>query len=127
MIRLQQRARRSAAFVFAAAAAASVAASAPGLARNNFDGMWSVSIITEKGECDRGYRYPIAIQNGLLANAGDTPFDISGKVATNGAITVRVAHGDKAATGQGRLSGTFGQGHWTAGACAGTWTAERRG
>ena len=126
MIRSQQQIRRSIAFVFAAAAVATVAASAPSLARSNFDGMWSVSIVTEKGECDRGYRYPIAINNGVLANAGDAGFDISGKVAPTGAITVRVAHGDKAATGQGRLSGTYGTGSWSAGSCTGTWTAERR-
>jgi len=126
MIRSQQQIRRSIAFVFAAAAVATVAASAPSLARSNFDGMWSVSIVTEKGVCDRGYRYPIAINNGVLANAGDAGFDISGKVAPTGAITVRVARGDKAATGQGRLSGASGTGSWTAGTCAGTWTAERR-
>ena len=46
-----------------------------------YDGLWSVSIVTEKGDCDRGYRYPIRISNGQLANAGDTAFTISGKVA----------------------------------------------
>lgn len=121
-----------ASFAVAALAVATTAASAPGVAKSNvaksnFDGSWSVSIVTEKGECDRGYRYPIAINNGTLVNAGDTAFDISGKVANNGAITVRLAYGDKAAVGTGRMSPTYGTGSWSGGSCAGTWTAERKG
>ena len=45
-----------------------------------YDGLWSVSIVTEKGDCDRGYRYPIRISNGPLANAGDVAVNIAGKV-----------------------------------------------
>jgi hypothetical protein len=92
-----------------------------------YDGLWSVSIVTEKGDCDRGYRYPIRISNGQLANAGDTNFSISGKVGESGAVTVTVAAAGKSATGSGRLSADAGGGHWTGGACSGTWTAERRG
>jgi hypothetical protein len=126
MIRSHTLVRR--AFLVAAAlAVTTVAASAPGVAKSNYDGQWSVSIVTEKGDCDRGYRYPIGINNGVLFNAGDTAFDISGKVATNGAVVVKVAHGDKSATGTGKMSPTYGEGSWSGGACAGTWTAERRG
>jgi hypothetical protein len=92
-----------------------------------FDGLWSVSIVTEKGDCDRGYRYPIRITNGQLVNAGDTAFAISGKVGQTGAITVMVAAAGKSATGSGQLAGNAGGGHWTGGACSGSWTAERRG
>ena len=42
-----------------------------------YDGLWSVSIVTEKGDCDRGYRYPIRIANGQLTNAGDAAFTIT--------------------------------------------------
>jgi len=118
---------RRAVLTAAALAVSTVAASAPGIAKSSYDGQWSVSIVTEKGECDRGYRYPIGINNGVLYNAGNTSFDISGKVAANGAVVVRVAHGDKSATGIGRMSPTYGEGSWSGGACAGTWTAERRG
>ncbi|MGB6534741.1 MAG: hypothetical protein WBF58_02135 [Xanthobacteraceae bacterium] len=92
-----------------------------------YDGLWSVSIITEKGDCDRGYRYPIRIARGLLANGGSDPFDISGRVVSSGAITVRVSHGAQSATGSGRLAGNSGGGYWHGAACSGTWTAERRG
>ncbi len=92
-----------------------------------FDGLWSVSIVTEKGDCDPGYRYPVRIANGQLVNAGDTAFTISGKVGQTGSITVTVAAAGKSATGIGQLAGNAGGGHWTGGACSGTWTAERRG
>ena len=101
-------------------------AAAPVQATSNFDGKWSVVIVTEKGDCDRAYRYPIDIKNQSLVNAGSTSFDISGKVSGDGAVAVRIAYGDKSANGSGRLSGTSGEGHWAGGACAGTWTAERR-
>jgi hypothetical protein len=98
-----------------------------GSAAPRYDGLWSVSIVTEKGDCDRGYRYPIRITNGQLVNAGDTNFAISGKVGQTGAITVTVAAAGKSASGSGQLAGNAGGGHWAGGACSGSWTAERRG
>ena len=98
-----------------------MAKSAPG-----YDGLWSVVIVTEKGTCDRAYRYPIRISNGALVNAGSSAINITGKVRDNGAITVTLSDSRKDATGSGQLSGTTGAGSWTAGDCAGTWEAERR-
>lgn len=98
-----------------------MAKSAPG-----YDGLWSVVIVTEKGTCDRAYRYPIRISNGALVNAGSSAINITGKVRDNGAITVTLSDGRKDATGSGQLSGTTGAGSWTTGDCAGTWEAERR-
>ena len=90
---------------------------------------WDVSstIVTEKGNCDRGYRYPVRISNGTLANAGDSVFTISGRVGGSGAITVTLSAGGRSATGSGRLAGNMGGGSWSGGACSGSWTAERRG
>jgi hypothetical protein len=92
-----------------------------------YDGVWSVSIVTEKGDCDRGYRYPIRISHGQLLNVGDAPVTITGKVAPSGAIRVLVSHGSSSAHGSGHLAGNAGNGSWTGGACSGSWTAERRG
>jgi hypothetical protein len=91
-----------------------------------YDGMWSVSIVTEKGDCDRGYRYPIQISNGVLGNSSPDIFTVSGKVDPAGVIVVIVSAGNKSATGSGRLAGNSGAGHWQGGACSGTWSAERR-
>ena len=94
----------------------------------SFDGAWSVLIMTEKGTCDRAYRYPVKIENGAVGYAGSASFTVSGKVDPKGAVTVTVARGSQSATGTGRMSGTDGTGTWTAasGDCSGTWTAERR-
>jgi hypothetical protein len=109
-------------------AATAVPASAPATAKSNFDGQWSVLIVTQKGTCDRAYRYPVKIDNGSVGYAGTASFTVSGKVGDNGAVTVLVARGNQSAKGQGRLSGRDGSGVWTAGSgdCSGTWTAERR-
>lgn len=102
------------------------AAVAPVQATGAYDGRWSVVVVTEKGDCDRAYRYPIDIKGQSLLNAGNTAFDISGKVQIDGNVAVRISYGDKRASGSGRLSATTGQGQWSGGSCAGSWTAERR-
>jgi hypothetical protein len=113
--------------LFTLVAASATVATTSSYAVPAYDGLWSVSIVTEKGDCDRGYRYPIRIQNGALANAGSvTAVTINGKVQPTGAITVIVSTGSKSATGSGRLSGDLGEGHWSGGECSGSWTAERR-
>ena len=107
--------------------AASSMASTASFALPRYDGLWSVSIVTQKGDCDPGYRYPVRITNGTLSNAGDSNFTVSGRVGSTGAITVTVSAAGKSATGSGRLAGDAGIGSWIGGACSGTWTAERRG
>jgi hypothetical protein len=125
MIAFQNFLGRGAACALVAATATLVSTST--FALPSYDGLWSVSIVTEKGDCDAGYRYPIRITHGLLVNGGEAAFTISGKVAQTGAIIVTVSAGQKSATGIGRLAGNSGEGHWTGGSCSGSWTAERRG
>jgi hypothetical protein len=127
MIEIKNRIGRSAICALVAASTAFVASTTLAGAAPRYDGVWSVSIVTEKGDCDPGYRYPIRISNGALANAGDNAFTITGKVAPTGAIVVTVSAAGKSATGLGRLAGDMGGGSWTGGTCSGSWTAERRG
>ena len=98
----------------------------PAQAKTSFDGKWSVVIITEKGSCDRSYRYPVRIDGGTVGYAGEASFNVSGRVMPNGKVTVSVSRGDKRANGSGQLSGDFGTGSWSGGECSGTWQAERR-
>ena len=121
--------RRSTTVAFATVALSAVALTAfapQSQAVNNFDGKWSVVIMTTKGDCDRAYRYPIDIKNATLVNAGNASFDISGKVEGNGAVAVKISYGQKSASGSGRLNGSSGEGRWSGGGCAGSWMAERR-
>jgi hypothetical protein len=106
----------------AIAALATPASSAP-----NFDGLWSVVIVTERGTCDRAYRYPIRISRGQMLNEGSSPVTINGRVGGTGSVNVTVSRGSQNATGSGRLNGNNGAGTWRGGECSGTWQAERRG
>lgn len=99
---------------------------APAAAKPTFDGQWSVVIVTDKGSCDRAYRYPVRISNGEVVNDGPSLVNVSGKVNGNGAVKVLVSAGDKSATGVGKLSAKIGGGSWSGGECSGRWQAERR-
>src|SRR5262249_28215500 len=100
-------------------------------ARSGFDGLWSVSIVTEAGPCERGLRYPVRIVGGAIRHApeaGFTDFNLSGRVDQRGFVRVSVSRGEHNGQGSGRLSGNSGSGTWhspTLG-CSGTWSAERR-
>ncbi len=96
----------------------------------SFDGVWSVLIVTLRGDCDRGYRYPLRIFGGRVMKADSDPnYQVYGAVARSGAIAVTVSGGGKTASGRGRLRGNQGGGVWrtTSGQCSGQWSAERRG
>jgi hypothetical protein len=125
MTSLQNRSSRRA--LFAVIATVGALTSSASFAGPSYDGVWSVLVHTEKGDCDPGYRYPIRIANGHLVNAGDSNFTITGAVAPTGAITVTVSAAGKSASGSGHLAGVAGGGSWSGGACSGSWTAERRG
>ncbi len=91
-----------------------------------FDGRWSVVIETERGACDRSYRFGIDVVNGAVTYDG-SPY---GRVTPKGAVRISLSMGDQHAEGGGRLSLTSGRGAWrgfgSAGACSGHWVAERR-
>jgi hypothetical protein len=87
--------------------------------------------MTRDGVCTPTLRYPLAISNGIVGNASDTPVTVQGRVAPNGNVRVVVQSGGSWADGTGRLSTATGSGVWrgqgTSGLCQGTWQAERRG
>lgn len=98
--------------------------------RTNYDGNWSVLIVTNSGPCDRGYRYGLSIRGGRVFYTGSLAVNVDGQVSGNGVVRVRVSAGSQGATGVGRLSRDYGEGSWrglgSSGSCSGTWTAERR-
>lgn len=111
-------------------AAATMAGTAGSVsAKTIYDGRWSVVIITDRGTCDRAYRYSIDIQNGVVRYGGDV-VAMSGRVANNGAVRVTVSRGSQRAAGQGRLGRSYGTGTWkglgNGDSCSGRWEAERR-
>ena len=125
-VRTQMRTHLRRTAIALIASCAALATTTAGFAAPRFDGTWSVSIVTTKGDCIASYRYPMKIANGVLANGGDIAIDVSGKVAPTGAVSVKLSHGDTNATGSGRLAGNAGGGSWHTTSCSGSWTAERR-
>ena len=91
-----------------------------------FNGSWSVAINTQSGACEPHYRFGVEIIDGNVVYEGEP----AGQVSRNGGVWVNVSSGGQQAAGQGRLSRNYGTGVWrgygSAGACAGTWQAERR-
>jgi hypothetical protein len=113
------------AVVTAAAGSVGVASAA-----SPYDGRWSVVIQTTKGACDQAYRYGLAIANGNVTYAGESDFQVRGRVADDGRVHVQVSRGGSYADAHGRLSRSSGSGTWRglgSGVCSGRWSAERRG
>lgn len=111
-------------FVCALALSGSVAKAAP------HDGNWSVLVVTEKGSCDKGFRYNVAVANGRVRYQGDTAVSFNGTVEPSGAVKVSIRLGEQGASGTGRLTAGSGTGTWRGAGkssdCAGRWEAERR-
>jgi len=113
----------------ATAFAVAAVAAAPSAHAASFDGPWSVIVMTRSGSCDATYRYGVTISNGTVYYAGGGPVSITGRVASSGAVSVRVSAGSQYAIGSGRLSQNRGGGSWrgqgSSGTCSGVWSASR--
>jgi len=117
-----------AAFAAAMLTAAVILATAA-RAGSAFDGAWRVTIITQSGNCDPAYSYPVKVEGGRVSYSGDGSFDISGHVGDAGAVSVTIARGDQKASGSGKLSANSGSGQWSgksaSTSCSGRWEATR--
>jgi hypothetical protein len=126
-LRLANFVRPRVLWVASAAALATVVAPSAASATAAFEGVWSVSIVTDSGACENGNGYAVRIADGVLSDASRIGFRISGTVAENGHVAWAVGYGNKNAAGSGRLSGRSGAGKWSGNACTGTWSAARQG
>jgi type 1 fimbria pilin len=110
-----------------AALAANAASAAPGGVAS-YDGKWSVEVITDKGTCDRVYRWSIGIQSGRVMDTGEIARP-SGGVSATGKVTMKFVRNNDYASATGQISGEWGTGSWSSPtlACSGRWRAERRG
>lgn len=100
----------------------------PALARSPFDGAWSVMVMTRSGACQPASRFAVQIANGaIMAGGGEAA--VQGRVTPGGGVSVAVQSGGQWASGSGHLNLARGGGMWrgqgSAGACGGTWVAQR--
>src|ERR1700745_3851958 len=117
-------------FCASALALAGLTVADPALARSPYDGAWSGVVMTRGGACESGMRYGVQIVNGQVVG-GEGGASVQGRVGPSGAVSVAVQAGGQWANGSGRLGSTHGGGVWrgqgSAGACQGTWAAQRVG
>lgn len=85
-------------------------ASSGSAAATNFDGHWSVVIITNRGDCDPTFRYGVQIINGTIST--DAEATVRGRVSATGAVRVILQSGKQWAAGSGHLRGDSGGGVW---------------
>ncbi|QDM14904.1 hypothetical protein FNL55_02270 [Tardiphaga sp. vice352] len=117
-------------WLFAAAGvAAAIALAGAAHAATSHDGNWKVTIITESGNCDPAYSYPVKVVGGKVSYNGDGSFEISGNVADAGSVNVSIARGDQKANASGKISGNAGTGQWSGKSatttCTGRWEASK--
>src|SRR6266436_3537971 len=121
------RSRRALRRIFVAALLTTAAVPAATRAAGGYDGIWTVLIITQAGNCDPAYSYPFRVSGGRISTAGAA--EVSGSVGRGGSVMVRILAGGSVATGSGRLGSSTGAGRWSArlsgGNCSGTWQATR--
>ena len=112
-----------ASFIAVAITGASISIAA---ASTLYDGRWSLTIQTTRGDCTT-YNFPVDIRNGRVSFPGLVR--ANGRVTGKGSVRVFVAVMGKSASGSGRLTQSSGSGRWSGRSgkdrCAGTWTAQR--
>lgn len=98
-------------------------------AQQQFNGSWSVQVITEKGECNPTYQLPVVIEGGRARYEGSDSANAFGSVSSAGAVNASLSWGGSQANIKGRLAGAAGSGTWmTTGSrnCSGRWVGQRR-
>ena len=110
-------------------ALACVSAASSAVAQSRYDGGWSVVISTHRGACQSGLRFGLQIVNGQVISAAGGAANVRGSVSPGGAVRVAVQSGGQWANGSGHLGVATGGGVWrgqgNAGACSGSWSAQR--
>ena len=94
----------------------------PALAGTDYDGVWTVTVITRTGSCQPTTSYPLVVAEGKVSGAAD----LSGSVGRNGTVRASL----RGASANGHLSGSAGSGKWNAASagtpCSGRWMATRQ-
>jgi hypothetical protein len=97
----------------------------------DYNGTWSVQLLSESGSCDRSANYTIAVEDGrvrYLPSGNEARVSVSGQVGPDGNVSIGVRQGLGSADASGRLGAGSGSGTWKVSmlGCTGRWTAQRR-
>lgn len=90
---------------------------------NKFDGNWSLSVVTEKGDCD-AYTWTIVVSDNQLRRIESAFISASGAIDARGQARFQVA---SVVTASGQMNTATGRGHWEAPSksCSGRWQAAK--
>ena len=95
-------------------------------AQSDNDGTWIVSLLTQKGDCDRSISSQVRVRDGRIEEQRLFA-SITGGIAPTGAVALKVVRGSEAITASGTISGQQARGSWISPSrnCSGNWTAMR--
>jgi hypothetical protein len=87
-------------------------------------------MVTDSGICGTN-TYAIAVEKGNVryhGDPGETPAQISGQIATDGAVSLDIRRSSTKAQASGSLAGQAGSGVWKVDSygCSGRWNAQKR-
>jgi hypothetical protein len=101
--------------------------SSPASARTPFDGAWTVTMNTVRGDCAASFYFGVQVYNGRLSASGGG-FNLTGRVSPKGMVSATVGSGNQYSRAYGRLGRRSGAGTWVSPSrgCAGRWAATRR-
>lgn len=95
----------------------------PAQARNPYDGIWNVTIVTKAGSCEPTVRSTLTVTDGRISAPGS---DVAGTIGREGLVRVSI----NGAYANGHLSGNAGWGKWNGASsgvpCSGRWEASRQ-
>jgi hypothetical protein len=121
-------------FTKTTAVALSLGMMCPGAAlaapKERHDGTWQVQMVTDSGICGTN-TYAITVEKGNVryyGSPGETPAQISGQIASNGAVSLAIRRNSAQAEASGSLAGQAGSGVWKVDSygCSGRWSAQKR-
>jgi len=107
------------ALVLASAIASPVSAGSDG----KYDGTWSVSVVTEKGNCNP-QTWTVIVAGNRLQRVQELPVSASGSISAQGQARFQVA---SMVSADGMMQEKSGAGRWDAPSqsCSGRWRAAR--
>ncbi|GGH18974.1 hypothetical protein GCM10007036_21510 [Alsobacter metallidurans] len=70
----------------------------------SFDGNWSVLLSTDKGACDKAYRFPVTVVDGKLTYAGQSGATAQGGITGSGKVSATFTQGPDTLSATGSLS-----------------------
>ena len=96
----------------------------PALAQSPYDGLWTVTIVTNSGSCEPSASSTLTVTDGKISAPGA---DVTGSVGHEGLVKVSI----NGAYANGQITGNTGSGKWNGASagipCSGRWHAARQG